>query len=37
MKEFFKKFTSIVMVIVTLLDMFLGPICVLASEVDANA
>ena len=37
MKEFFKKFTSIVMVIVTLLDMFLGPICVLASEVDAKA
>ena len=37
MKELFKKFTSILMVIVTLLDMFLGPICVLASEVDAKA
>ena len=37
MKELFKKFTSILMVIVTLLDMFLGPICVLASEVDAKS
>ena len=36
MKKFFKKSTSIVLVLVTLLNMFLEPICVLASEAKAG-